>query len=158
MTLRVGLFVLSLLATPAAVEATDPVAEIQMLRAQSNRDIARHDIAAWRRVVADGYTILPGSSGAPFDVASFERRIAPTFADPAFVTYERTPARIIIADRGKRAAETGRWVGTWRSAGRVTRLSGIYQATWVPTPAGWRIKNESFVSLRCAGDRCADYF
>jgi hypothetical protein len=28
---------------------------------------------------------------------------------------------------------------------------------WVPTPAGWRLKNESFISLACVGGaRCAE--
>ncbi|HMG48404.1 MAG TPA: nuclear transport factor 2 family protein [Allosphingosinicella sp.] len=148
------------LAAPAAAEETGTTgvaAQIRALRAQSNAAIAAHDFEGMRRFFVDDYTILPGSSGASFDIEAFRRRIVPTFADPTFVTYVRTPIRIIVGRSGKRAAETGRWVGTWRTPQGEMRLSGIYQAMWVPTPAGWRLKNESFVSLACAGGaRCTE--
>lgn len=145
-------------AAPATGErAGDVGAQIRALRAQSNAAIAAHDFEAMRRFFVDDYTILPGSSGASFDVEAFRRRIAPSFADPTFVTYIRTPTRILVGGSGRRAAEVGRWVGIWRTAQGEIRLSGIYQAMWVPTAAGWRLKNESFVSLRCvASSRCAE--
>jgi hypothetical protein len=147
-------------ASPTAAEAVDPAgvaAQIRALRAQSNAAIAAHDFEGMRRFFVEDYTILPGSSGASFDIEAFRRRISPTFADPTFVTYVRTPTRIVVGGSGKRAAEVGRWVGIWRMPRGEMRLSGIYQAMWVPTPAGWRLKNESFVSLRCIGGaRCAE--
>lgn len=97
------------------------------------------------------FTILPGSSGAPSDLEAFLARIATTFADPGFVTYVRTPVTVTIAASGKRAAETGTWVGRWQKSDGEMRLSGVYQAMWLPTPGGWRLKNESFVSLACEG-------
>ena len=153
-----GLLLAFAVPTAADAQGTAGVAaRIRALRAQSNAAIAAHDFEGMRQFFVDEYTILPGSSGASFDIAAFRRRIAPTFADPTFVTYVRTPDRIIVGGSGKRAAETGRWVGTWRTPQGELRLSGIYQAMWVPTPAGWRLKNESFVSLRCVGgDRCAE--
>jgi hypothetical protein len=37
------------------------------------------------------------------------------------------------------------------------RLTGVYQAMWVPLGGRWRLKNESFVTLRCSGSRsCPD--
>jgi hypothetical protein len=37
------------------------------------------------------------------------------------------------------------------------RLTGIYQAMWVPSAGTWRLRNESFVSLECSGSRyCPD--
>jgi ketosteroid isomerase-like protein len=144
-------------AVAAGERAADAAAQIRALRAQSNAAIAAHDFEAMRRFFVEDYTILPGSSGASFDIEAFRRRISPTFADPTFVTYVRTPTRIVVGRSGRRAAETGRWVGTWRMPRGEMRLSGIYQAMWVPTPAGWRLKNESFVSLRCVGGvRCAE--
>jgi ketosteroid isomerase-like protein len=137
--------------------AASDVRQIKAVRAESNAAIAAHDLAAMRRSFADGYTILPGSLGKPLDSAQFAARIGPTFHDPTFVTYVRTPRRVEIATTRKRAAESGRWVGTWNKPDGVMRLSGTYLATWVPTPAGWRLLNESFVSLRCTGSRaCAE--
>jgi ketosteroid isomerase-like protein len=150
---------LSLAAPPAAgaVDTAGATAQIRALRTQSNAAIAAHDFEGMRRFFVDDYTILPGSNGGSFDIEAFRRRISPTFADPTFVTYVRTPTRITVGGSGKRAAEVGRWVGIWRTPQGEMRLSGIYQAMWVPTAAGWRLKNESFVSLRCVGgQRCAE--
>ena len=128
-------------------------AEIGRLRARSNNAIAAHRVADVRALFADDYTALPGSSGRPFSAEQTADRLAAAFADPDFVTYVRTPRRIRVAASGKRAAETGRWLGRWRKADGEMRLTGIYQATWVPRAGGWRLLNESFVTLDCTGSR-----
>lgn len=137
----------------AASAAPSDAAQIRALRAQSNAAIAAHDYAALRRFFTSDYTILPGSSGRPFSADDMAKRIAGDFTDPTFVTYVRTPQRIVISDRRLRAAESGRWVGIWRKPDGTMRISGVYQATWNPTPAGWRLKNESFVTLTCTGSK-----
>jgi ketosteroid isomerase-like protein len=147
---------LLLAAVPLAAARPSAEAEIRAVRAASNAAIAAHDIAAMRAHYLPHFTILPGSSGAPSDLETFLARIATTFADPSFVTYVRTPVTVTIGASGKRAAETGTWVGTWNRPDGEMRLSGVYQAMWLPTPDGWRLKNESFVSLACEGsDGCA---
>ena len=66
--------------------------------------------------------------------------------------------KVAVGAAGKRAAETGTWVGNWRKPDGEMRLTGVYQAMWVPTAAGWRMRNESFVTLACTGSAaCADY-
>jgi ketosteroid isomerase-like protein len=141
----------------AATVPTGDVAEIRRLRAQSNAALAAHRIEALRPALAEGYTAFPGSSGRPFTAAQLEARLAAVFADPTFVTYVRTPRRIVVAGSGKRAAETGTWLGRWRKSDGEMRLTGIYQATWVPQHGGWRLLNESFVTLGCSGSKaCAE--
>ena len=137
----------------ASAREPNATAEIRALRTQSNAAVAAHDFAAMRNFFLPGYTILPGSSGMPFTIDTFGKRIGATFADPTFVTYVRTPERIMIGSSGKRAAEVGHWVGTWRKPDGEMRLSGVYQATWLPSPNGWRLINESFISLNCAGSK-----
>ena len=152
-------YLISLLAL-SAIAATPPgdIAQIRSLRGQSNAAIAAHDYPGMRRFFLPDYTIFPGSSGRPFTADELGQRIGGEFSDPEFVTYVRVPTRIVISDRRVRAAEAGRWTGTWRKAGGTMVVSGIYQATWNPTPAGWRLKNESFVTLACRGNRdCAKY-
>lgn len=136
----------------AATPASDAT-QIRALRAHSNAAIAAHDYAALTRFFTSEYTIFPGSSGRPFSADDMAKRIAGDFTDPTFVTYVRTPQRVIISDHRDRAAETGRWVGSWRKADGTMRISGVYQATWNPTSAGWRLKNESFVTLACTGSK-----
>jgi ketosteroid isomerase-like protein len=137
----------------AAAVGGDDVAEIRALRARSNAAITRHRAGDVRSLLADDYTVLPGSSGRPLTAAETEQRLAAAFADPTFVTYVRNPQRIVVASSGKRAAETGIWLGLWRKSDGEMRLTGAYQATWVPRDRGWRLLNESFVTLHCAGSR-----
>jgi type II secretory pathway pseudopilin PulG len=137
----------------AAVAISGDAGEIRRLRAQSNAAIAAHRAGDSRRLFADEYTALPGSSGRPLTAEQTEQRLAAAFADPGFVTYVRTPRRVEIAASGKRAAETGIWIGRWRKSDGEMRLTGIYQATWVPRPDGWRLLNESFATLRCTGSK-----
>jgi ketosteroid isomerase-like protein len=137
----------------AAAAAGGDVAEIRGLRARSNAALAAHRVEDLRPLLTDDYTAFPGSSGRPFTAGQLERRLAAAFADPTFITYVRTPKRIVVASSGKRAAETGRWLGLWRKSDGEMRLTGIYQATWVPRGGGWRLLNESFVTLGCTGSR-----
>jgi ketosteroid isomerase-like protein len=137
----------------AAAAAGGGDAAIRALREQSNAAIAAHRPGEVRALLTDDYTALPGSSGRPLTAGETERRLAAAFADPTFVTYVRTPKRVAVAQSGKRAAETGVWLGRWRKEDGEMRLSGIYQATWVPRDGGWRLLNESFVTLRCTGSR-----
>lgn len=142
---------LLLAAAPLAAHRPDAEAQIRARRAASNAAIAAHDVAAMRPHYLRDFTILPGSSGAPSNLEQFLTRIATTFADPRFVTYVRTPVTVTVGASGKRAAETGTWVGRWNQPDGEMRLSGVYQAMWLPTADGWRLRNESFVSLACEG-------
>jgi ketosteroid isomerase-like protein len=136
-----------------AAAAGGDAAEIRALRARSNAAIAAHRVDQMRPLLADDYTALPGSSGRPLSAAQTGERLAAAFADPGFVTYVRTPKRVAVAASGRRAAETGIWLGLWRKPDGEMRLTGIYQATWVPRDGRWRLLNESFVTLRCTGSR-----
>ena len=146
-----------LIALQAGAMPADAVAEIRAMRAQSNAAIAAHDYSRIERLLAPDFTVLPGSLGSPLGKDLFGKRLSDTFRDPTFVTYVRTPARITVSSSAKRAAEIGTWVGRWRKPDGEMRLTGVYQAMWVPLGGQWRLKNESFVTLRCSGSRsCSD--
>ncbi len=141
---------------PGAAAAKGAEAEIRAARAASNAAIARHDVAGMQAPFLPDAVVLPGSSGAPFGMDTFAARIGTTFADPTFVAYVRTPERVRVGRSGRRAAESGRWVGIWRKPDGEMRITGVYQAMWLATSDGWRMKNESFVTLACTGSRdCA---
>ncbi len=151
------LLTLAGLGTGAAAQArpVSPEQQIRAGRAASNAAIAAHDVSAMRQYAPD-FTILPGSSGAPLTLDAFTARMKTTFADPTFITYVRTPNRVQIGRSGRRAVETGRGTGIWRKPDGEMRMTGVYQAMWVPTAAGWRLRNESFVTLACVGSNaCA---
>lgn len=155
--LVIAITLLITLAGTASAHADKDVAMIRRERANSNAAIAKHNFAAIAQTLLPDYTILPGSNGSPFDVAGYNQRLGRDLADPTFVTYVRTPDRISVADSRKRAAENGHWEGIFHEPDGVMRLGGIYQATWMLTAAGWRLKNESYITLRCIGSQvCAD--
>ncbi len=142
-----------------AIAVASPEDAIRAERQRLNQAIAAHDWAAMTPSFLADYTILPGSSGRPFDLASFGERIRQGFADPSFLTYLRTPESIRIGRNGKRGSESGSWVGTWRKSDGEMRLSGTYLATWAPSGSGWKLKNEVYVSLDCTGSRaCAEIY
>jgi hypothetical protein len=68
---------------------------------------------------------------------------ARAFKTPGFLGFVRTPDVVTIAAPPQRAMERGHWSG-----GSLTgRFSGEYLAAWVPTPTGWKLRSETFVTL-----------
>ena len=138
---------------PRVSFADSPTAAIRELRKESNAAIAAHDVARLRAVLDDAYLGIEGTSGAVDRGGDSTARSygEQEFRDPTFVTYRRTPESIVMAQSGKRIAETGHWVGIWRKPDGTMRTAGIYLAVWTPSGTAWRLKSESFVTLSCAG-------
>jgi ketosteroid isomerase-like protein len=130
-----------MLASPAAAE---PAAEIRAARAAFNAAIARRDVAGIRAVLGDDYIGIAGSGGERIESAdAMAEYFARAFRTTGFLGFVRTPDMVKIADPPARAMERGQWSG-----GSVTgRLHGEYLAVWVPTPAGWRLRSETFITL-----------
>src|SRR5579872_732308 len=96
---------------------------IRAKRKLTNRLIAAHDAARLRPHLTDDILLIVGDGaliqGAGAVVAAF----AGQFADPGFVTYVRTTETVEVAADGARAAEAGRWVGSWKGG---VAMSGVY--------------------------------
>ena len=60
------------------------------------------------------------------------------------MAYVRSTEQIELNADATRAAERGRWVGTWKDA---PEQSGTYLATWKKVTGQWVIENELFVTL-----------
>lgn len=136
-----------------AALADDPITSVRAARAESNAAMAAHDAARLRQSMQDDYSMIRGNSGNLWGGADTATRgfAEDAFKDPKFVTYKRSPDRITLAGSGKRVAESGKWVGTWRMPDGIARLSGIYLAMWTPKDGQWRLKSEAFVTLSCEG-------
>ncbi len=135
------------------------MASIWQLRNESNIALRGRQLDKFTAFFTDDVIVVGGAGGATSGKAELRARIAQAFGDKSFVTYVRTPATVRVAtaaDSGLRAAEQGRWTGTWRDSRGETRWSGDYMAQWVKTPAGWRIRAEVYVSLTCLGPACRD--
>jgi ketosteroid isomerase-like protein len=122
-----------------------PDVAVRAKRKLTNRLIAAHEAARLRPHVTDDMLLIAGDGeliqGADAVVAAF----AAQFADPTFVTYVRTTETVEVAADGRRAAETGRWVGTWKGG---VEMSGAYLAAWRESRGQWLLERELYVTLR----------
>ena len=122
-----------------------PDAAIRAKRKLTNRLIAAHDAARLRPHLTDDMLLIAGDGepilGADAVVAAF----AGQFADAAFVAYVRTTDTVELAADGRRAAETGRWVGTWKDG---VETGGAYMAAWRESRGQWLLERELYVTLR----------
>src|ERR1700749_626939 len=122
-----------------------PDVAIRAKRKLTNRLIAAHDAARLRPHLTDDMLLIAGDGdliqGAEAVVAAF----AGQFADPAFVAYVRTTDTVDLAADGRRAAETGRWGGSWKGGGEVR---GVYMAAWLESRGQWLLERELYVTLK----------
>jgi ketosteroid isomerase-like protein len=127
----------------------DDVADIRAARASYNAAILDRDAATIGTMFGPGYKGLAGSGGELIDGGpAMTAYFANVFKNPAFITFDRTPEVITIADGRERAMERGSWIGrSLTQDGDEAQLVGEYLAVWVPSPAGWKLRSESFVTL-----------
>ena len=132
--------------------------QIRAQRARSNAAIAKHDAQALTPLYVPDATVIRGSGGAVMRGAGeVVGSLAASFADPDFVAWVRITDQITVSQGGRRAAETGHWIGRWTKPGGDTRLSGVYLAAWVRVDGTWKLRSESFVTLKCEGGaHCAE--
>lgn len=133
---------LMIMAAPAAAGAIE---DIKAARAAYNAAIAARDVAGVRAVLGDGYVGIAGTGGEAIIGADvMADYFARAFRTPGFLGFVRTPDAVMLADPPQRAMERGHWQG-----GSVSgRVSGAYLAVWVPTPQGWKLRSETFVTLK----------
>lgn len=89
-----------------------------------------------RLIAGDGSLLM----GAGEVIAAFEAQ----FRDLAFIAYVRTSETVELDSAGLRAAERGRWVGSWKG---VPEQSGTYLAVWKKVTGQWVIESELYVTL-----------
>ncbi len=121
-----------------------PDGAIRAKRKLTNRLIAAHDAARLRPHLADDMLLIVGHGDLIQGGDAVVAALAGQFADRAFVTYERTTETVELAEDGHRAAETGRWVGTWKGG---VEVSGVYMAAWRLARGQWLLERELYVTL-----------
>ena len=142
------LALLALLAGAAMTAPADDVARIRAARAAYNAAIIAHDVAGVRAAFGDDYNGIAGSGGELIAGGdAMAAYFARAFANPAFISFVRTPDVVTVAVPADRAMERGHWLGRRKVAGGEARLHGEYLAVWVPVAGGWRLRSESFVTL-----------
>ena len=123
---------------------TNPDVAIRAKRKLTNRLIAAHDAARLRPHLTNDMMLIVGDGalihGAEAVVAAF----AAQFADSGFIAYLRATDSVEVAADGARAAETGRWTGTWKGG---VEMSGVYMAAWRESRGQWLLERELYVTL-----------
>jgi ketosteroid isomerase-like protein len=121
-----------------------PDIAIRAKRKLTNRLIAAHDALRLRPHLTDDMVLIAGDGtpiqGADAVVAAF----AAQFADSGFIDYLRTTEQVEVAADGARAAETGRWTGTWKGG---VEMRGVYMAAWRENRGQWLLERELYVTL-----------
>ncbi|MCY1647084.1 nuclear transport factor 2 family protein [Caulobacter sp. SL161] len=123
---------------------TTPQDAIAARRKLTNKLIAAKDAARLRPFFDPRVTLIAGDGSLLLGAEDVLAAFAGQFADKGFVAYVRTTEEITLDSEGTRAAERGRWVGTWKDA---PQQSGTYLATWKKVTGQWVIENELFVTL-----------
>jgi len=121
-----------------------PDAAIRAKRKLTNRLIAAHDADRLRPHLTDDMVLIVGDGGLIQGADAVTAAFASQFADPAFVAYVRTTDTVELAAGGRRAAETGRWVGRWTGG---VEVSGVYMAAWRERRGQWLLERELYVTL-----------
>jgi hypothetical protein len=124
---------------------TTPADAIAARRKLTNKLIAAKAAARLKPFFDPRVTLIAGDGsvlmGAGEVIAAFDAQ----FRDPDFIAYVRTGETVEIDSAGLRAAERGRWTGSWRGA---PEQSGTYLATWKVVTGQWVIESELYVTLQ----------
>lgn len=123
---------------------TSPADAIRARRKLTNRLIAAHDAGRLKPFLHPDITLIAGDGTVLSGAAAVLDAFTAQFADPWFVTCERVTASVDLDQDEVRAAESGRWVATWRDA---PTLTGTYLAAWRKVTGQWVIESELYVTL-----------
>jgi ketosteroid isomerase-like protein len=122
-----------------------PDVAIRAKRKLTNRLIAAHDATRLRPHIADDMLLIVGDGGLIQGADAVVAAFAGQFADASFVDYVRTTEAVELADDGRRAAETGRWVGRWKGG---VEMGGVYLAAWRENRGQWLLERELYITLQ----------
>ena len=122
-----------------------PDVAIRAKRKLTNRLIAAHEAARLRPHLTDDMLLIVGDGGLIQGADAVVAAFAGQFADAAFVAYVRTTDTVELSADGRRAAETGRWVGLWKGG---IEMSGAYMAAWRESRGQWLLERELYVTLK----------
>ena len=129
--------------------------QIASIRSLSNEAIARHDVSGIVSSLAGEYQITTGKGLIFQDSPKEEGDLwAGLFAESGDIIYVRTPDTIEVSTYLPRAAENGKWIGSWTTSTGRKEVGGSYAATWSKVDGQWKIRSEIFVTLFCNGPGC----
>jgi ketosteroid isomerase-like protein len=150
------ILLLAWIALACAQPPTQSTSQIRAAREQSNRALATHDSKGFAETLAPDFVIVRGNGVLVPSRQAWIEATEVEFKNPNAVRYERIVDNIEISSVSSLAAEHGHWTAT--SPNGKAAYSGTYLAMWRRAEAGWQIRSELFVLLRCEDEvTCAGY-
>ena len=122
---------------------TAPEDAVRARRKLTNRLIAAHEAGRLRPFFSPDVKLIVGDGALILGVDDVIAAFAAQFAEPGFGAYVRESEQVDLDAAGTRAAEHGRWTGTW--ADRT--MGGTYLAVWRKVTGQWVIESELYVTL-----------
>lgn len=126
---------------------TTPQDAVRARRRLTNKFIAAHQADRLKPFFAPDANLIGGEGGLIIGAEAILAAFRAQFADPDFVAYERISEQVTVDKDGLRAAETGRWIGRWRTQ----TLTGTYLAVWRKVIGQWVLEQELYVTLGSEG-------
>ena len=123
---------------------TPPDDAIRARRRLTNRLIAAKDATRLAPFFDPQVVVIVGDGALIMGRDEVLSAFAAQFGQAGFVAYLRETDRVTVDATGRRAAEHGRWTGTWRDTEPVT---GDYLAVWTKVIGQWVISQELYVTL-----------
>ncbi len=123
---------------------------VRARRKLTNKIIASHEALRLRPFLHPDVKLIAGDGTLIQSSDQVVQAFAAQFQERSFVAYVRTTETVTIDQDGLCAAESGRWVGTWKGAGASSQ-SGVYLAVWRKSVGQWVIESELYVSLAKEG-------
>ena len=121
-----------------------------------NQAIANHDTSAMVPYWSEDITVITSRNTRFIGKHQYANGLAKEFGLRPDVVYVRTSETIEIFPDWDMAAESGRWIGTWKSGDEKIEVTGTYYAKWKKINDRWLITAEVYTPLRCKGSGYCD--
>ena len=122
-----------------------------------NLAIASHDTSEMVKYWTSDILVITSRNARFIGKDQYATGLAQEFKTKEDVVYIRTPETIEIFPAWEIAAESGRWIGTWKSGDEKIEVTGTYYAKWKQLNEQWLISAEIYTPLKCkGGSNCLD--
>ena len=126
-------------------------------RVAFNLAIASHDTSEMVKYWADDIVVITSRNTRFVGKDQYATGLGQEFKSKEDVVYIRNPETIEVFPAWEMAAESGRWIGTWKNGDEKIEVVGTYYAKWKKINNQWLISAEVFTPLRCrGGNYCLD--
>jgi len=120
-------------------------------RVSFNIAIANYDTSEMVKYWTEDIIVITSRNARFVGKDQYERFLAKEFRSKTDVAYVRTPHEIEVFSAWDMAAETGRWLGTWKNGDENIEVAGTYYAKWKKIGDRWLISAEVYTALKCSG-------